>query len=318
MQKFVLFSLILALVFCFSTNKNTEYNYFFDTSSKSFVIPLLEKHYVPQGVTHFNDWIIISYYSNDNNPSILAVLDKNNGNFIKYANIYFSNGNPYKGHAGGVTVSKNYIWISSDYNLYKIRIQDVINAESGSNVYIIETFGIPVKGAFIQYYNNSIWVGEFYHSYDYLTKPSHKLINRKNNEYNAWVTEFALDENENINNIKRILSIPDIVQDIEFADNYIILSRSYGRKNNSIIEFYPNDLNENPHSHVKYLDRNIPVWYLDNPEIKLNILPMSEGITKIDSSLYILFESAALKYINGGKYPTKYIWKLNLKKLETK
>lgn len=117
-----------------------------------------------------------------------------------------------------------------------------------------------------------------------------------------------MDKNEDISYLEYILSIPDIVQDIEFTENYIVLSRSYGRKNDSKLEFYPNVLNKKPHGKIN----NIPFWFLDNPVKTINILPMSEGITKIGNSLYILFESAALKYINSGKHPTKYIWKLNL------
>jgi hypothetical protein len=305
MKKILLFTFILALVLYFPKN---EYNHFFDISSKFALIPKLDENYVPQGLSYFNDWVIISYYSNENNPSILVVLDKNTGEFIKYLSIYFSDGKPYTGHTGGVTVSKKYVWISSDYHLYKIKLNDLVKAKSGSKIKIIDSYEIPVKGAFVQYHNNHIWIGEFYHFYDYLTNRAHRSINRKGTEYNAWITGFSLDENENISSLEYILSIPDIVQDIEFIDNYIVLSRSYGRKNDSILEFYPYILNEKPHKNIN----GIPLWFLDEPVKTINILPMSEGISKIDNSLYILFESAALKYINSGKYPTKYIWKLNL------
>ncbi|KAF2956718.1 hypothetical protein AS160_04540 [Marinitoga sp. 38H-ov] len=142
------------------------------------------------------------------------------------------------------------------------------------------------------------------------------MINRNNDEYNAWIIGFSLDKNENIKSLEKIFSIPDTVQDIEFIDNYIVLSRSYGRKNDSVLEFYLNE--EKPHTTINFLNKKIPVWFLDNLVKKINILPMSEGITKIDNSLYILFESAALKYIHSGKYPTKYIWKLDLEKLVNK
>jgi hypothetical protein len=311
MKKLLLFTFILSLVLYFPNN---DYSHFFDISSKFALITKLDENYVPQGISYLKNWIIISYYSNENNPSILVILDKNTGEFIKYLDIYFSNGKPYTGHAGGVTVSKKYVWISSDYHLFKIKLNDLINAKSGDKIKIINSNEIPVKGAFVQYHNNHIWVGEFYHFYDYITNPKHRLINRKGTEYNAWITGFSLDENENISSFEYILSIPDIVQDIEFIDNYIVLSRSYGRKNDSILEFYSNVLNEKPNKNIN----GIPLWFLDEPVKTINILPMSEGITKIDNSLYILFESAALKYINSGKYPTKYIWKLNLEKLVLK
>ena len=316
MKKIFLLSFILFLALCFL---NPKYNNFFDSSSKFTVIPMIEKNYVPQGMCYFDNWIIISYYSNDDKPSILSVLDSASGKFIKYINIYYSTGKPYTGHAGGVTVSKNYVWVSSDYQIFKLPIKDIINARSGSKIKIIEAIKVPVKGAFIQYDKNILWVGEFYHKYDYLTDFSHELKNKVSLKNNAWIVGLKLDKNESINSLDMILSIPDIVQDIEFYNNYIILSRSYGRKNDSLLQFYDNVLNEKNHTTIKYFNKKIPVWFLDKISLKkeVNILPMSEGISIKDNSLYILFESAALKYRSSGKYPTEYIWSLNLKKLLT-
>ncbi|MBB6063280.1 hypothetical protein HNP65_001744 [Thermosipho japonicus] len=307
-SKIFIFAFLIALILNYF---KTEYNYFYKISSKFASIPKLNENYVPQGLSYFNNWIVISYYSASKKPSILVLLDKKTGKYIKYLNIYFSNGKPYTGHAGGVAVSKKFIWISSDYHLYKIKIDNLINTKSGNKINIIETYKIPVRASFVQYYNNHIWVGEFYHVFGYLTDPSHRTTNKKNESFNSWITGFLLDKNENISSLKYILASPNIVQDVEFTEDYIILSRSYGINNDSKLEFYPNMLNKQPQKKIN----NIPVWFLDNPVKIINILPMSEGISKIDNSLYILFESGALKYKNFCKSPTEYIWKLNLETL---
>lgn len=133
--------------------------------------------------------------------------------------------------------------------------------------------------------------------------------------YRRWsLLCFYFDKNENISSLKYILTSPNIVQDVEFTEDYIILSRSFGINNDSKLEFYPNMLNKQSHKKIN----NISLWFLDVPEKTINILPMSEGISKIDNSLYILFESGALKYKNFCKSPTEYIWKLNIEILSKK
>ncbi|WP_129408175.1 hypothetical protein [Marinitoga lauensis] len=275
------------------------------------------------------NWFILSHYNRNKKPSILSVIDCKNGKMVKTLEVYYNDGTPYTGHAGGVAVSKSNLWISSNSYLWRIPLQNIINAKNGTKIKIIDGFNTGTRASFVEYSKGILWSGEFYHAGNYPTNFSHHLNSPDGNMHYAWIAGFKLDPTtdklpENKSNKLNspvtpdiIISIPDIVQDIEFLnDGRIVLSRSYGRRNNSSLQIYSSILNKPGHAIIQISGKTIPLWFLDkkNIEKEIIILPMSEGITQKDNSLYILFESAATKYISTGKYPTDHIWKLKLNK----
>lgn len=200
--------------------------------------------------------------------------------------------------------------------------------ENGEKIKIIDSFNTGTRASFVEYSNAILWAGKFYHAGNYTTNISHHLTTNIGTKHFAWIAGFKLNpETDNISKNKdttiaiipdMILSIPDIVQDIEFLETRkIILSRSYGRTNDSILQIYSSVLNQSAHKIIQISGKKIPVWFLDklNLEKEIIILPMSEGITQKNNSLYILFESVASKYRFTTKYPTDYIWRLKLQNL---
>ncbi|GAB6189563.1 hypothetical protein JCM30566_13030 [Marinitoga arctica] len=308
--------------------KFNEYNVFFKIASKWAVIPGLKENLVPQGLAYYpkKNWFIISFYRINSMPSVLAIIDANNGILIKAIEIYNLNGTPYKGHAGGIAISENNLWISSNSYLWRIPLNDIINSENGSKVKIIDGFNTGTRASFVEYNNGVLWAGEFYHKGNYTTDISHHLVSNNGTKHYAWIAGFKL--NPKTDNVTKntpiipdmILSIPDIVQDIEFIENKkIILSRSYGRNNDSLLQIYSYVLNQSPDTTIQLFKKKVPVWFLNkmNLETEIVILPMSEGITKKDNSLYILFESSASKYRFTTKYPTDFIWDIKIESLNT-
>ena len=348
MKRIMIFIFLLLAVFCFANLEITqvnvvkkksynffrEYDNFFNIASEWAIIPGLKEKLVPQGICYVpeQNWFILTYYRIGGKPSVLAIIDGTDGIFIKAMEIYNHNGTPYTGHAGGVAVSISNLWISSSSYLWRIPFQEIIDAENGSKVIIADEFNTGTRASFASYSNGILWAGEFYHTGNYETSASHRMVARDGTTHHAWIAGFKLDAitdrlpEDKIKNIASsvtpdvILSIPDIVQGVEFLkDGRIVLSRSYGRSNDSFLQVYDPVLNGRNHTMVQISGGEVPVWFLDNQsfENELLILPMSEGITQKDNSIYVLFESAASKYLLTTKYPTDYIWKLEIEHLNS-
>lgn len=347
MKKSLTLILLLISVFAFSSltitqtnvvKKRTynffhEYDAFNDVSTEWAVIPGLKEKLVPQGISYIpeQNWFILSYYLGNGDPSVLTILDGTTGEQIKSLDIFNQDGTPYKGHAGGVAVSASNIWISSDSYLRRIPINNITVAVDGSEVKIVDEFNTGTRASFATYSNGILWAGEFYHAGNYETNSEHYMTTTDGKKNHSWMVGYKLDSsNDNLpldKNIEEntlvtpdyILSTPDIVQGVAFLDDgRIALSKSYGRNNDSTIQIYKAIMKEENHTTAVVNGVEVPVWLLDTNSIEFELLalPMSEGLIEKDGFLYVLFESAASKYLNTGKYPTDYIWRTDISLLK--
>jgi hypothetical protein len=114
------------------------------------------------------------------------------------------------------------------------------------------------------------------------------------------------------------ISIPDKVQGAAFTREHIILSRSYGRKNNSLLSVYRIPFHREPKDRfVLENGTEVPVWHLDcrSHVRSIEAPPMTEGIVKVENSLAVLFESASDKYRRTSRFPQDRIHFLDTGKL---
>ena len=80
--------------------------------------------------------------------------------------------------------------------------------------------------------------------------------------------------------------IPEKVQGIAFdEDGKIYISASYGRRKSSYLKVYKS---------LTHLDKNP-----GKPMMKVEMPPCSEELELVDGEIYILFESAGEKYLEG-------------------
>ncbi|WJH33016.1 lamin tail domain-containing protein [Paenibacillus sp. CC-CFT747] len=88
-----------------------------DIGGKGPVIPGLVQGHVPQGMSYYSgngkEWILSAAYHYSGDPSTLAVIDAKTGLLEKYVHLKNPDGSIYVGHAGGVAVSKENVWLSS-------------------------------------------------------------------------------------------------------------------------------------------------------------------------------------------------------------
>jgi len=298
-------------------NKFKEHAQYMDISEKSAIIPGLKEGYVPQGIAYIEkeNCFVISAYK-DGTASILTLADATDGKMIKTLIICNNDGSHYTGHAGGVAVSKKNIWISSGSKIRKIPLAYINETKDGEKVHITQEFDAYTNASFITFYNNVLWVGEFFHDNNYLTDISHYLTAKSGERNHSWIAGFILDDDEKPSDIPDyIISIPDIVQGVAFSANgNIAISQSYGRGNDSTIQIHENILKNTPYKFRIIEGKEIPIWVLSYDSLinKITVYPMSEGIIILDDFLYVLYESATKKYRLTTRYATEHIWKTPL------
>ncbi|HQY88407.1 MAG TPA: hypothetical protein PK402_07095 [Tepidisphaeraceae bacterium] len=278
-------------------------------------IPGLSQGAIPQGLAYWpkHNWFLIShYFEKASNPSVVTAIDAKTGQVVRCLTLIEAEDEPHSGHVGGLAVSDKYLWIGSEH-LFRVALTAIEDAKPVDYLQLHPPIKTECAAAFVAYHNGLIWIGEFVsRGSRYESVPTHQLKDRNGVEKYAWIVGYALDADEDLKSsdndrpqVAAILSIRQKVQGMTFLGDQIILSMSYGRKNNSTIAAYKNPLDEKHHQSVEIDGQSIPLWFLDgqNKEWEADYPPMSEGITSFGEQFGLIFESGAEKFQNGGRGP---------------
>lgn len=307
-----------------------DYNNFFEEFKSGFTIPGLFEGIIPQGICYIGEldaFAISGYYEDGLFSSMLMLIDAENGKFTRAFPLQNVDGKDYTGHAGGLTASEDYIYITSESTCYICKIDSVKSLNNGDALKFESNFKLNTFGSFACYNDGILWCGDFIEDSEKGREGARKITTLGSGEtFYAYCEGYTLKDG--LPDVKKInsdtngyipdyfLAIPEQVQGMSFTlSGKIIFSTSYGRKNNSKIYVFDDVL----------LTERIGTYTLDETEIDLlacssDLLketiiapPMAEGITQGEKGQYIIFESGAEKYRNHrGKYPTDTAFKANI------
>lgn len=248
-------------------------------------IPNLD-NYVPQGIMYLKDNIYITAYSSLGNNTRLYTFDKNL-ELIKISELYNNS------HAGGLTFDdKNkLIWITdkkgsiSGYEQKSLSL-DTINplikrvdvSDELVNIWNDKT------AAYVYASNNKLYVGNY--------NETSKSILKKYDLVKSGISKTY-------KTIKFLGGVQGICFYEYKGENYLLVSKSFGKVIPSVLEIY------------RY-DENI-TDYRKEKHVSIKMHAMMEQITIMDSTLLCLFECNAIKYNKKKVYSD--IIKINLDKL---
>ena len=317
------------------SEKDPAYQGLWDISIDGPVIPGLAQDLIPQGIAYYKkkDWILTVNYLENGRPGTLTVVDATTEELVKSVLLYNKDGTPYTGHAGGLTISKDHVWVASENYLFPFRIDDLVNAPNNGEIQFLHHIPVPVDAAYNVYNEGILWVGEFYEAKDYPTDPSHHMETRTGDMHHAWMIGFDLRPNTDMLTTEQwdensdqpavpdyVLSTTDKVQGAIVQKKGVTLSTSYGRGNDSVLYRYEHPLKEEPHDYVTVGEKSVPLWFLDGfqskPRESIEAIPMPEGIVDVHPKyLYVMFESGANKYRYTTTYPMDRMLMIDLKRL---
>ncbi len=312
---------------CTNEMEEQRYKEFYESNAGiMYIVPGLEQGFVPQGVDYSESEKLIfisGYFDTEKTPSVIFVLDGISGIMQKAISLKDTAGNDYYGHAGGIAVTDDSVYISDGGYLYCIPMQSILSADASAAISFSTKLKTVTNASFCNYSEGIIWTGDFYLEDKYPTDEFRHMLNRDGNEYCAWIAGYLPETLSAAKCDAEGRIIPDYIFSIRekiqgmtvTGDGRVILSESYGRKNDSALYAYTYPADTTPHEYYDFDGVKVPVWYLDNGLYQKTVVaaPMTEGIAAAgESSVYVLLESGAKKYsdnlFNNARNPIDLLW----------
>jgi uncharacterized repeat protein (TIGR02543 family) len=224
-----------------------------------------------QGLCFTPELILMTAYSNDADTyGALLVFDREDGTYLATLRMKKNS------HLGGIAFDGDNVWIchSNSDTLERIPYEYILKIVSDAPGRCVDaselTNEYTVKNApsCITCYGGRIWVA------------THTKI------FNSEMVSYYYDEDADSLVAFSSYQIPNKVQGIAFDEKgTVYLSTSYGRNKSSYLKVYSSlvALNKSP----------------NDPTIKIEMPPCSEEIAIAGNNVYVLFESASMKYFEG-------------------
>ncbi len=304
-----------------------DYKKFFKEFEADFTIPGLFEGIIPQGICYIGEldaFAVSGYYEDGLFPSMIMLVDAETGKFTKAFPLQNVDGKDYSGHAGGLTASEDYIYITSESTCYICEIDSLKKLKNGEALKFESNFKLNTFGSFACCNDGILWTGDFIESSDTGREKARKITTLSSGETfyaycEGYILKDGLPDVKKINSETNgyipdyLLAIPEQVQGMSFTHSgKIIFSTSYGRKNDSKIYVYDDILLTERIGTYKIEETEIDLLACSSDLLKETIIapPMAEGITQGEKGQYIIFESGAEKYRNHrGKHPTDTAFK---------
>ena len=308
---------------------NPDYEAFLSAARQGSYVPGLAQHLIPQGITASETTgltYVTAYGAAPTTPSVIAVLDTETGTLQGEYWLYLDEDTAFTGHVGGVAAAGNWLYLSAgrdeeeDYRIGRLDLRDL--PEQGSHRVILEDFiKVQTLPSFLSAGNGYLFIGNFYHPKGKYPLPDTVAapVETADGPQGSFIVACRLDDQGGLTmeghypRAELLLSAPDRIQGLCVWDGQILLSQSYGRKNDSAFLAYSAD--SLPVSEPLTLcGQQLPVYILDSRSHtgSLTAMPMAEGICPgPGGSICLLFESGAGKY-DDGRDRTDTLWYLDL------
>lgn len=300
---------------------------YYKASEKAFKLPEIHSGVVPQGF-HYdqdNDLFLLSGYMKDGSLSPVYAVDKNTGKATKKVFFETETGALYTGHAGGITVWKDYFYLADGKGVLVYSYTSILKAAWGDKIECLGRFSTKVSNddyinvSCLTVYNDRLIIGEFYRADSYPTPNSHKITTTAGDYNQAIGLQYLLSDTFNlgINPTPELAySLPDHVQGMTFYQDKLYISTSWGLSFSHIYEYDQTAFSFL--ADAEFLGYTLPVYAVDSSSLlhDYKIAPMSEEIAFADGYLYVLSESASNKYLFGNFIGGTWCYKTDLNKMK--
>ncbi|MFC4993188.1 hypothetical protein [Rubritalea tangerina] len=263
------------------------------------IIPGLAQGYVPQGLCHSpqHTSFFISHYKKGH-TSYVSVVHQDSQKLTTSFALHHQDASPHRGHVGGISIHNNALYIASDQLILKFELPPKNLWRHHTSLRASAQWASPSAASFCFSSPNTLFVGEFTHHSMWSKSYSSKLLPKLNSPThpnNSAV--LCLSNHKTPDHPHTFITLPSRVQGLVITPSHYILSRSYGRRNNSSIEIFSKPLTQQTSPQ--------PLLHLlpQNKIAKHTLPPMSEGICLYKNQLVVLFESAASPYRNTTTLP---------------
>lgn len=308
------FGIFVSLFFCtiliLGLIRPLIFSEFEKNSDASINIPGLKQDYTPQGLAYSKDKNLYLFcgYMNDKSNSKIFVCDQE-GNIVKEVNLLKEDQSKYSGHAGGIAVLNDDIYLSNASEIFHLSLTKLLECENKGSIAFDGSFKVSSRASYCFVNEDYLFVGEYFDSGNksYKTDESHHFSDGKIVNQAICLAYSIIDSKEmfnvDYNSPSFVLSLPGNVQGICQIDQQIVLSRSSGISF-SKLDFY--DL-ESAKEVGEFKEAKVYFLSNDNLTKRVKMPPMSEDIDVKDGKIIINFESACKKYSLFNIWKTKKV-----------
>ena len=224
-----------------------------------------------QGLCFTPDYILMTAYADGSDTKgSLMIFERETGNYLATL------GMKEKSHLGGIAFDGENVWIchSNSKTLERIPYEYIERIGADAPGYCVDASALSDEykldniPSCITCYGGRIWVATHTKFFD------SEMLSYSYDEENDTLTSLSS------------YNIPNKVQGIAFdKGGQVYLSTSYGRNSSSYLKVYASLLTLTKHP--------------NEPSAKVEMPPCSEEIAIADDNVYVLFESASLRYFEG-------------------
>ncbi len=265
------------------------YSEYYSMESTVCKNPGLGDGFVCQGVavSETEGVILVSGYMDDETNSRIYITDfDGNAYYVSLTR----NGKVYTGHAGGIALTGDTVYLANGSKLYLLSLAELLAAENGDTVDIGSGIAVNSAASFVFADESHVYVGEFHRDTDTYRK-NHIYETAEGTHY-AIISRYA---HSDLSAPDKIYSIRGNVQGACFTPGgKIVLSTSYGLADSVYYVYNESDAFLSEHT----LD-GAPVYYLEKTVQEFTGPAMSEDMDYYNGMAITLTESASNKYIFG-------------------
>jgi len=282
-------ALILVTIIGLNIAKHFIYSDYYSIKTDICKNPGLNDGFVCQGiaVSEDNNVILVCGYMKDKSNSRIYVTDfDSNSYYVELTR----GGEKYTGHAGGLAITGDTVYIANAKKIYSFPLSSVLSASNGDIVDIGTGTKVNTNASFVYTDEEYLYVGEFHDGGKYVIE-NHEHETAEGVHY-AICTKYALSDLETP---IAVYTLRNNVQGICFTPNgKVVLSTSYGLTDTI---YYVYDLDSAADSGLTF--DGAPVYYLDDLEKEIHGPAMGEDLDYFNGRIITLTESASQKYIFG-------------------
>lgn len=236
---------------------------------------LADTRWVPQGMTNFGtDRLVISYYDSTGRDNSLIVITDLNG--VQRKVLRFD----HSGHVGGLAATSKYLWVTYGEGVRRYSRSAIDSASNGATIrhsYFKDTLSQP---SYLYAEGENVWLGNF----DWDTDPIGFTNCPEYNEDREKMYRYRVDTAGNLVYGNATVAAPGATQGVVVTSTKFIWSTSCGRDSDSRLVVW---------DRTKAYDGT-------NDYGNIYTAPnMSEGITRVGSKLYVIFEAGSAHYADA-------------------
>jgi len=286
---------------------------YYKETAREFKIPDVNNGFIPQGISYNEkdgNFLVCGYWNDKTHASPIYTIDKD-GKLIASAMLADSEGKTFTGHAGGVTVHGDYVYLagSSKGCVYVFDYNEIVSAGKGGTVKYLGTFNTKtdddkIRVSFTATDGKMLYVGEYYKEQGYNTPDTHKLTTTAGEAHGGLALGYEFsDAPDAVFGLKETpsvaYSLPDIAQGMCFDGGKVYVSCSAGLDFSHIYGY--NVEKAATGKTIDILGCELPLYELDKASMTntLKLAPMSEEIDVKDGRIYIMCEAASNKFFYG-------------------